>query len=526
VSSPVDPLPLLQETGVSALTKYSSVTTVAAALKQYVAKLNGTRGLDLETARVMAYRELKAHKVQDGRGLVLAAFAELATRNGTPPATAAQQGEAVAFADPEPWPDAVDGAALLARLEAFVRRFLALPPGADVLLPAFVLATYAVEIFPVAPYLVAHSPAPQCGKTRALEVLELLVRRPWRTIVPSTAVLFRVLQESVPTLLLDEAEVVNGRGDAAADVRALLQSGYRLGAFVPRCGGEANEVRNFRVFGVKAFALIGQLPPALFDRCIPVEMQRRPRAAQLARFRPLRLAAEALALRRQARRWVSDHATALREADPPPLDALDERQQEVWDPLFAIGLVAGGDWYERLKTAALAISGGREPESIGLTLLADLHVVFGEQTWLTSADLVQALNAVEGRPWADWNRGKGLTANALARLLKPFAIAPTYSPDKTVRGYRREALQASWAAYLQSEPSNYPESSNDATNGPFDNYRKSPPAVVADSRDNPDGDSLSGSWTVENAGGPGLWTDEGEPDPEGWFDPSLEDPAP
>ena len=71
VSSPVDPLPLLQETGVSALTKYSSVTTVAAALKQYVAKLNGTRGLDLETARVMAYRELKAHKVQDGRGLVL-----------------------------------------------------------------------------------------------------------------------------------------------------------------------------------------------------------------------------------------------------------------------------------------------------------------------------------------------------------------------------------------------------------------------------------------------------------------------
>src|SRR3989454_6885730 len=192
-----------------------------------------------------------------------------------------------------------------------------------------------------------------------------------RTIVPSTAVLFRVLEQSAPTLLLDEAEVVNGRGDAAADVRALLQSGYRLGAFVPRCVGEANEVRNFRVFGPKVFALIGQLPPALFDRCIPVEMQRRPRAAQLARFRPLRLAAEALALRRAARRWVSDHAGELAEADPPPLDALDERPQEVWGPLFAIGQVAGGGWYERLKTAALAGSGGREAGSVGVTRLAD-----------------------------------------------------------------------------------------------------------------------------------------------------------
>src|SRR5439155_2508502 len=115
--------------------------------------------------------------------------------------------------------------------------------------------------------------------------------------------------------------------------KALLQSGYRRGAFVPRCVGEANEVRNFRVFGPKVFALIGQLPPALFDRCIPMEMQRRPRAAQLARFRPLRLGAETLELLRAARRWVSDRAQALAAADPPSLDGLDERQQEVWDPL-------------------------------------------------------------------------------------------------------------------------------------------------------------------------------------------------
>src|SRR5207247_8222668 len=103
----------------------------------YMESLNGTRGLDLEAARVTALRELKVHRVRDGRALVLAAFAERSMTDARPPA--AQQGQAVAFADPDPWPDLVNGAALFARLETFAGRFLALPPGPDVLLPAFVL---------------------------------------------------------------------------------------------------------------------------------------------------------------------------------------------------------------------------------------------------------------------------------------------------------------------------------------------------------------------------------------------------
>jgi hypothetical protein len=43
---------------------------------------------------------------------------------------------------------------------------------------------------------------------------------------------------------------------------------------------------------------------------------------------------------------------------------------------------------------------------------------------LPSAVLVSALIAVEGHPWAEWNRGKGLSTNGVARLLAPFGIAP------------------------------------------------------------------------------------------------------
>src|SRR5256885_16954308 len=117
------------------------------------------------------------------------------------------------------------------------------------------------------------------------------------------------------------------------------------------------------------------------------------------------------------------------------------------------------------------MSGGREPGSLGLTLVADLQRVVGKQTWVASATAVQALNALEGAPWGDWNRGKGFTPNALARQLKPFGIAPDVitttvdGKERQVRGYKREAFIDSWAAYLHVEAADRQDPSNDATNG-------------------------------------------------------------
>jgi putative DNA primase/helicase len=475
-------------------------------LRAVVMALNGSKPLDVQVLRTTATRIFIEREVPDARRLVDAAFAERAALNGGKPDE--RQGQPVAFADAEPWPDPVDGAELLTQLQQFMAPFLGLPTGADVLLPAFVLATYAVEIFSAAPYIVLHSPAPQCGKTRTLEVLALLVRRPWLTIVPSTAVLFRVLEQSAPTLLLDEAEVVRGRGDPAGDVRALLQSGYRRGAFVPRCAGDDNEVRNFRVFGPKVFALIGELPAALFDRCIPVEMQRRRRGERMVRFRPTRLEPEALVLRRMARRWVADRAAELGDADPRSLESLDERQQEVWDPLFAVGLVAGADWYEGLVTAAGGLSGGREPVSVGLTLLADLRTIFTARgvDRLASADLATALNEMEGHRWADWNRGKGITANGIARLLRDFGVTPgtVRLGDTTAKGYRREQFEATWGQYTPQATVTTSQPSQDGASLADDNRNAvtvGDPEIVADS-------GHCDVVTVENGGvGPGRDVD-------------------
>src|SRR2546422_501411 len=84
--------------------------------------------------------------------------------------------------DVEPWPQPVDGAALLERLGAFETEYLVLPPGAADYLAVFALVTHATEAFHVAPYVAVLSPTNECGKTRLLEGLGLGGRRPWRPL--------------------------------------------------------------------------------------------------------------------------------------------------------------------------------------------------------------------------------------------------------------------------------------------------------------------------------------------------------
>ena len=82
------------------------------------------------------------------------------------------------------------------------------------------------------------SPEKQCGKTRLLDVLELVVARPWRAIMPSEAVLFRKIDAVTPTLLLDEADAIFDKSNGTTEpLRALLNAGNRRGTSVPRCVG-------------------------------------------------------------------------------------------------------------------------------------------------------------------------------------------------------------------------------------------------------------------------------------------------
>ena len=79
---------------------------------------------------------------------------------------------------PEPWTDAVNGAALLTALAALYQQYAVLPPGAPEALALWTLYTYVFDAADVNPRLQLTSPLMRCGKTRVLETLSLLASRP------------------------------------------------------------------------------------------------------------------------------------------------------------------------------------------------------------------------------------------------------------------------------------------------------------------------------------------------------------
>lgn len=75
--------------------------------------------------------------------------------------------------------------------------------------------------------------------------------------------MFRLIDAESPTLLIDEAETIDGRSERAEVLRAIAHEGYKQGGQVPRCEGEDHEVRWFDVYCPKTFAAIGGLTGAL-----------------------------------------------------------------------------------------------------------------------------------------------------------------------------------------------------------------------------------------------------------------------
>ena len=106
---------------------------------------------------------------------------------------------------------------------------------------------------------------------------------------------------------------------------------------------------------------------------------------------------------------------------------ITDRPADTWEPLLAIADVAGDEWPERARRAAVRLNDERQAAdpSLGVRLLADTRTVFAvkEVDRLASGVLVEALVALEESPWGDI-RGKALEARGLARRLAPYKIRP------------------------------------------------------------------------------------------------------
>ena len=381
-----------------------------------------------------------------------------------------RQGRPVEWDDPEPWPDPVDGAALLSDIAGIIQCHVSIArEGADTV-ALWIVVTWIHDLLEVSPFLNVTSATKRCGKSLLLEVLGDLVRHPLPVggrVTPSA--LFRTIEMHAPTMLLDEADTFFGEDD---ELRGVVNGSQRRNsAYILRCVGDDYEPRRFGTWCPKAIAGIGGLPDTVLDRSIIVKLARRPPNVSLTHWRDRdRTAIENL--RRQLARWCKDHATnivARRGAGGFPT-GLHDRGRDAWEALLAIGNVAGDEWAGDTGRAWLAcehVMASTADEETGARemLLADLLIIFHGQgvepphEAISSKGVLDKLTEMEGRPWSEWKRGKPLSARGLASLLKPFEVRPRncrFPSERQGKAYFAADLKRHWEAYALLEAGGFP----------------------------------------------------------------------
>jgi hypothetical protein len=384
---------------------------------------------------------------------------------------------ASAIADLDCSGSAPSTASLLARVGALIGRYVVLPSKqALVALVLFVLHTWAIEAAPCTPYVVIVSAEKQSGKTRLLEVLALAVREPWHTASTTEAALFRKIEQTEPTLLLDEIDAIFGSSTERTEpLRACLNAGNRRGASVARCVGKGTkmEVKDFSVFCPKILAGIdtGKLPETIQDRAVMLHMKRRREGERVERLRYRFAVEEAAPLRADLEAWAAGAVEDLNDAIPELPDELSDRQADAWEPLFAIADLAGGDWPTRARAAAVELGATADGEEVGrgTQLLAAIRGALNGREVITTAELLEAINADEELPFGAWRDGKGLDARTLARMLKPYGSRPrtVRVGQETAKGYHAADLADIFARYLSpSEASPTSQASHQGQSSP------------------------------------------------------------
>jgi putative DNA primase/helicase len=360
------------------------------------------------------------------------------------------------LSDPEPWPEAVDGAELLEEIRKAALSHLILPEHADTAVSLWVLLAHCHDAFRISPLLSVTSPEPSCGKTQLLRLLKGLVPKPLSSSNITAATVFRAIEQWHPTLLVDEFDTY---GDEMVELRGILNSGHcAANAFVIRTVGNGAGDFTAQIYSTwrpKALAKIGKLHPTLDSRSVVIEMQR---MLPLESVKSLDEGeTEHLnPLCAKAARWAADHLDQVKKARPELPAILYGRAADNWKPLLAIADVAGGEWPRLARTVATNMGGRRSEQSSASTLLEDIKETFdrlGVEKVFTK-DLIADLVDRDDRPWAEWAKGHAITGPAIARLLGSFKIVPgtIRIGATTAKGYRLEQFRETFDRYLKETP--------------------------------------------------------------------------
>jgi len=164
--------------------------------------------------------------------------------------------------------------ALFADLEGFIYDHLDLPEDFGYkLLTLWVLHTWLIDKFNTSPIIEFLGPF-ACGKSRAEDVLSLVVKRGLSTVNLTGAPIFRVSELYQPTFLIDEVKLYGK--DKDRDIYELLCARFQRGRRVIRINTDKSgldAIMEYNVFGSTVLSGTDELPEATRSRSFIFTME-------------------------------------------------------------------------------------------------------------------------------------------------------------------------------------------------------------------------------------------------------------
>jgi putative DNA primase/helicase len=312
----------------------------------------------------------------------------------------------------------------------------------------------------ISPRLLISAPAPECGKTTALECIGEMTAKPMELSSISAAAFYRLSDAERPCLLIDEIGGMVGRRGGNPELEGILNASHRRRSAktvrveeqISKQGARTLKATTFNSWCTFAATLNGRLPYALESRCLKLKM-RRALAGEVKQHLQYGTSELLVECRRKFARWAMDQV-ALPNVSIP--EALSNRRGDNWAPLFRIAALVGGHWPAKIEAAALAAIKQTASTDAVVALLADARKVIGERERILTAELIDGLRAVEDPSW-DWNtchRGGPINAywlrDALADVLDPPGTREWKVAGRTRIGYTADQFRDAYRRYLQS----------------------------------------------------------------------------
>jgi hypothetical protein len=353
-----------------------------------------------------------------------------------------------------------DPAQILNDLFTFLGRFVAYPvKEAQEAHALWIVHTHLMDAWESTPRIAFLSPEPGSGKTRALEVSELLVPNAVEAVNISPGYLFRKMgdESGRPTILYDEIDTVFGpKARDNEEIRGLLNAGHRRGAHAGRCvvKGSTITTEEIPAYAAVAMAGLGSLPDTLLNRSVIIRMRKRAPGERVEPYRRRAVAGEGHALRDRIARWAAGVESELGGAWPEMPPGIEDRDADIWESLIAISDAAGGGWPERARRAAVSLvsDSKRSTPSLGVRLLADIKQAMGGEA-MPTVTLLERLNEMEDSPWGNLH-GKPLDARGLSARLRKYDIQRKQIRigSWTGKGYEPADFMDAWSRYLPPLP--------------------------------------------------------------------------